>query len=310
VRGSYDAGTTREARSNVSTHPGAKRLLRALHAAVVAGALAGPLAGTLAACSLSDQAPVGQPQAPVGQPQAPAQAGTGATGAGVRPVEVAVQPTVAVALPIVAPSATAVPTAAPAVAPAVAPTPTAVPPHPLSIAAARSRDYPGSDLVVEHVLAPGANYDRQIVSYRSDGLKIYALLTIPRGPRPPTGWPVIVFNHGYIPPAQYRTTERYIPYTDAFSRNGYMLLRPDYRGHGSSEGRAAGGYGSNDYVDDVLNAFSSVRRHPDADPNRMGMWGHSMGGYITLRSMVISPEVKAGVIWAGVVGSYPDLLFN
>lgn len=37
------------------------------------------------------------------------------------------------------------------------------------------------------------------------------------------------------------------------------------------------------------------------------MWGHSMGGFLTLRSMVISPDIKAGVIWAGVVGSYPDL---
>lgn len=33
-----------------------------------------------------------------------------------------------------------------------------------------------------------------------------------------------------------------------------------------------------------------------------------MGGYLTLRSMVISPDIKAGVIWAGVVGSYQDML--
>src|SRR5512147_1029956 len=33
-----------------------------------------------------------------------------------------------------------------------------------------------------------------------------------------------------------------------------------------------------------------------------------MGGYITLRSMVISKDIKAGVVWAGVVASYPDLL--
>ena len=37
------------------------------------------------------------------------------------------------------------------------------------------------------------------------------------------------------------------------------------------------------------------------------MWGHSMGGYITLRSMVITNTIKAGVIWAGVVGPYPNL---
>jgi dipeptidyl aminopeptidase/acylaminoacyl peptidase len=38
------------------------------------------------------------------------------------------------------------------------------------------------------------------------------------------------------------------------------------------------------------------------------MWGHSMGGYLMLRAMVVSPEIKAGVIWAGVVGSYSDML--
>ena len=121
-------------------------------------------------------------------------------------------------------------------------------------------------------------YDPLLVSYESDGLKIYALLTVPNGDEPATGWPVVIFNHGYIPPAQYRTTERYVAYVDAFARNGYIVFRSDYRGHGSSEGEARGGYGSPDYTIDVLNAVSSIKRFPDADPNRIGMWGHSMGG--------------------------------
>src|SRR3989344_8425908 len=37
------------------------------------------------------------------------------------------------------------------------------------------------------------------------------------------------------------------------------------------------------------------------------MWGHSMGGHITLESMVVNSDIKAGVIWAGVVGSYENL---
>ncbi|MHB0874518.1 MAG: alpha/beta hydrolase family protein [Anaerolineae bacterium] len=37
------------------------------------------------------------------------------------------------------------------------------------------------------------------------------------------------------------------------------------------------------------------------------MWGHSMGGFITLRCMVIGEDVKAGVIWGGVVATYPDM---
>ncbi len=172
----------------------------------------------------------------------------------------------------------------------------------------RADAYPGSELVIEETLSPGSNYDRTIVSYLSEGLKIYALLTVPRGEKPATGWPVVIFNHGYIPPTQYRTTERYIAYTDAFSRNGYILLRPDYRGHGSSEGTPTNSFASPAYTVDVLNAMASVMAYPDADSDRVGMWGHSMGGSITLRAMVVTDTIKAGVIWAGVTAPYPMII--
>src|SRR6266542_5003150 len=181
-------------------------------------------------------------------------------------------------------------------------------PNPLEISAMRARDYPGSDIVIEKTLDPGVNYSRYYVSYRSEGLKIYALMTIPNGEKPVTGWPVIIFNHGYIPPEIYRTTERYVAYVDLIARNGYIVFRSDYRGHDQSEGEAGGAYSTPDYTVDVLNALASMKRYAEADPNRIGMWGHSMGGYITLRSMVISKDIKAGVIWGGVVASYPDML--
>jgi len=172
----------------------------------------------------------------------------------------------------------------------------------------RRQSFSGSDLVIEQQLDPGRNYSRYVASYKSEGLKIYGLLTVPNGAKPATGWPIIVFNHGYIPPDQYRTTERYVAYQDAFAASGYITFKSDYRGHGSSEGRATGGYGNVDYTIDVLNALASLKRLKDADPNRIGMWGHSMGGSVTLRAMVASKDIKAGVIWAGVVASYPDLV--
>lgn len=172
----------------------------------------------------------------------------------------------------------------------------------------RQLSYPGSEIVLEEQLDRGANYSRYRASYLSEGFKIYALLTIPDGEIPTTGWPAIVFNHGYIPPAQYRTTERYIAYVDWLARSGYIVFRIDYRGHDRSEGEANGAYGNTGYTIDVLNAVASLKQFSQVDPDRIGMWGHSMGGYLTLRAMVISPDIKAGVIWAGVVGSYPDLL--
>jgi dipeptidyl aminopeptidase/acylaminoacyl peptidase len=171
----------------------------------------------------------------------------------------------------------------------------------------RQQAYPGSKITIHETLTPGSNYDRYISSYLSEGLKIYALLTVPRGQKPQAGWPVIVFNHGYIPPQQYRTTERYVAYVDTFARQGYIVFRSDYRGHGNSEGEAAGGYGSPAYTIDVLNAVAAIQGFPDANPDRIGMWGHSMGGGIALRAMVTTSDVKAAVIWAGTVASYADL---
>ncbi|MFN3330918.1 MAG: alpha/beta fold hydrolase [Caldilinea sp.] len=178
----------------------------------------------------------------------------------------------------------------------------------LTIDYLRRQKFPDQQLVIRQTLTPGANYDRYIASYQSEGLRIDGLLTVPHGEKPAGGWPVIIFNHGYIPPAVYRSTERYVAYVDGFARNGYIVFRPDYRGHAFSEGEARGAYGYPDYTIDVLNATAALKNYPDADPNRIGMWGHSMGGYITLRAMVTDPDIKAGVIWAGVVANYPDLL--
>jgi dipeptidyl aminopeptidase/acylaminoacyl peptidase len=198
------------------------------------------------------------------------------------------------------------PTASPTPAP-VAAQPTLVP---LAIDAMRQREYPGSDIAIEQTLAPGANYRRYVASYQSDGLKIFGLLTVPNGSKPPTGWPVIIFNHGYIPPTVYRTTERYVAYVDAFARDGYIVFKPDYRGFGSSEGKPVSAYYAPDDTVDVLNAVTTLQRYPPADPNRIGMWGHSMGGNITLRALVIDPRIKVAVIWAGVNATYKDLLEN
>src|SRR5215217_6196879 len=212
--------------------------------------------------------------------------------------------------PVIVPSSTVtpLPTSNPTETPTATPLPTATPVlNPLQIEAMRAKDYPGSEVVIEQVLDPGVNYSRYYVSYLSDGLKIYALMTVPNGEKPATGWPVIIFNHGYIPPDVYRTTERYIAYVDQIASSGYIVFKSDYRGHDRSEGQAGGVYTEPNYAIDVLNAVASVKRYPDADPNRIGMWGHSMGGYITLRSMVITKDIKAGVIWGGVVAPYPDL---
>ena len=183
--------------------------------------------------------------------------------------------------------------------------------NPLSIEAMRIREYPGSRITIEQTLSSQKKYDRYIASYISDGLKIYALLLVPNGEKPKDGWPVIILNHGYIIPEKYTSDGNYVAYADAFAKNGYIVFKPDYRGNGKSEGVPTSAYFSPDYTVDNLNAISSIKQFQDADPDKIGVWGHSMGGHITLRDLVVnSSDIKAASIWAGVVGTYTDIMYN
>lgn len=182
--------------------------------------------------------------------------------------------------------------------------------HPLSIEEMRKQNYESEPITIEETLANKSGYKQYIVSYISDGNKIQGLLTVPISDDSNEKFPVIIFNHGYIPPEQYRTTEKYVAYVDYFARNGYIVFKSDYRGHGDSEGNPEGAYYSTAYTRDVLHAVNAVKQYPQADADRIGMWGHSMGGHITLRSMVTTGDIKAGVIWGGVVASYGDMMSN
>lgn len=179
--------------------------------------------------------------------------------------------------------------------------------HPMSIEVLRQREYSGDDFVIEETLPNGTNYRQSIVSYKSEGLKIYGLLTVPLAEKPKNGYPAILFIHGYIPPKQYSTTKNYPTYQAILARSGFVTFKPDLRGHGRSEGEAVGAHFSEKYVVDTLYALSSIKNYGDVDPDRIGYWGHSNGGEIGLRVAVITADIKAASLWAGVVGSYKDM---
>jgi dipeptidyl aminopeptidase/acylaminoacyl peptidase len=170
----------------------------------------------------------------------------------------------------------------------------------------RNLEITGSEITFEQELEHHLSYSQYIASYISEGDKIYGLLTIPTGEPPEGGFKAIVFNHGYIPPAAYRTTERYTAYVDYLARSGFVVFKIDYRGHGASQGEPSGSYFSPGYTIDSIAALKSLQTLDFVDPQGIGMWGHSMAGNLVLRAMLIEPDIKAGVIWAGAVYSYDD----
>lgn len=204
---------------------------------------------------------------------------------------------------------TATATQTPTATPTPTPTEVAFPVgEELTIEYLRGLEISGSEITFEQELTSTFYYERHVVSYISEGSKIYGLLTIPIAAPPETGFKAIVFNHGYIPPSVYRTTERYTAYVDYLARSGFVVFKIDYRGHGNSEGEPSGSYYSPGYTIDSIAALKSLQSLDFVDPQGIGMWGHSMAGNLTLRAMLIEPDVKAGVIWAGAVYSYDDMV--
>src|SRR3990167_5197097 len=183
---------------------------------------------------------------------------------------------------------------------------TPIPFEELTIPYLRNREY-SSNLGNMEKVSENASYISYLTSYSSEGLKVYGLLTQPVGKKPESGWPAVVFIHGYIPPAQYQTLVNYSSYVDYLARNGFVVFKIDLRGHGKSEGEPRGGYYSSDYVIDVLNAYAALQSSKFADKEKNGLWGHSMAGNVAFRSAVADKEIPAVVIWSGAVYTYEDL---
>ncbi|MDP3941668.1 MAG: alpha/beta fold hydrolase [bacterium] len=181
-------------------------------------------------------------------------------------------------------------------------------PHPfaeLTIPYLRTRSY-DSVLSPLDLYSGYGSYTAYLTSYASDGLRVNALLTKPSGEMPEKGWPAIIFIHGYIAPTTYATTEKYNDYVDYLARNGLVVFKIDLRGHGDSEGEAGGGYYGSDYIVDTLSAYAALQSSGFVNPEKIGIWGHSMAGNIIMRSLAAKPEIPAAVIWAGAVYTYTD----
>lgn len=177
--------------------------------------------------------------------------------------------------------------------------------NPLSfIEQLRQREYKGGEIKIEETLTHNNSYSSYIFSYPSDDLKIYGMMNIPEGNGP---FPVIVLNHGYFDPSSFTSGDGTRTIADILATNGYITVASDYRGHGISEddGQRQGGHRP-EFAIDVLNLIASIRNIPEADTNKIGMWGHSMGGEVSLRTAEATDKVKAIVLWAPTSANASD----
>ncbi len=190
-------------------------------------------------------------------------------------------------------------------------------PAPKSIAALRAAERNVALLEVADV-AGGQGYSAKLYRYQSAGLRVHALVARPAAPAPKGGWPVLIANHGHHPEPQkygitadgknHRPGDYYRRIPALFVAHGYLVVMPDYRGHNNSEGFefTEGMLESAYYTEDVLNLIAGLDTLDGIDPERLFMWGHSMGGEVTLRALLATDRIKAASMWSSVGGDIWD----
>lgn len=199
-------------------------------------------------------------------------------------------------------TATTLPSETPTFIPTVSPTPD--PYYTWSNAYLRSRTYGGGQIEFLEVMEQTLYFTRYLIRYPSDGLNIYGFANIPNDDQV---HPVIIALHGYIDPAVYYTLDYTTMYADALASAGYVVLHPNLRGYQPSDD------GENLFrvgmAIDVLNLIKLVQAQSggtdplkSANPNAIGLWGHSMGGGITTRVITVTDDVKAAVLYAAMTG--------
>ena len=141
--------------------------------------------------------------------------------------------------------------------------------------------------------------DPEIITFAArDGVAVYGRLYKPATPHPSK--PAVVFVHGagYLQNSHkwWSSYSREYMFHNLLADLGYTVLDIDYRGSaGYGRDWRTGIYrhmGGKDLSDHIDAANWLVRQH-QVDPKRIGIYGGSYGGFITLMAMFTQPDVFA-----------------
>ena len=134
------------------------------------------------------------------------------------------------------------------------------------------------------------------ITYYSDGLKVNGFLLIPKGEEK---FPVIIYNRGGSFDFGSLTTNGSIRLGELakISVQGYIVVASQYRGNGGGEGREE--FGGAD-INDVLNLFPLIDNLPQANTEKIGMFGWSRGGMMTYITNTRTKRLKAIAVGGAV----------
>lgn len=152
---------------------------------------------------------------------------------------------------------------------------------------------------------------QQVIFSAPDGLKIHGQLFLPHGAKPGDKRPAVIFMHGGPIRQMLLGWHMRGYYHNAYALNqylaskGYVVLSVNYRsgigyGYDFRTAPKQGPRGASEYQD-IVAAGRYLQQRPEVDPNKIGLWGGSYGGYLTALGLARDSELfAAGVDLHGV----------
>jgi dipeptidyl aminopeptidase/acylaminoacyl peptidase len=143
----------------------------------------------------------------------------------------------------------------------------------------------------------------QLVTYQArDGADVYARLYTPEmvGARRDPKAPAVIFVHGagYLQNAHRYWSSYFREYMfhHLLASRGYVVLDPDFRasaGYGRDWRTAIYRWMGGHDLNDVVDGAAYLAKAHKVDPRRIGVYGGSYGGFITLMALFTSPDTFA-----------------
>jgi dipeptidyl aminopeptidase/acylaminoacyl peptidase len=168
--------------------------------------------------------------------------------------------------------------------------------------------------------------DPELISYPSShqDRPIYARLYLPADYDPTREYPAVIFTHGagYLQEAfdGWSYYFREFMFNTLLTRHGYIVISPDYRasrGYGHDWRTAIYRQMGHPEVEDMLDAKAFLVSEYNVDPDRIGTYGGSYGGFLTFMALFRAPgEFAAGASirpvtdWAAYNHGYTSNILN